>query len=151
MSGSVIQIEVIRLDVFSVIAFAVGEAEETLLQNRILAIPQSDGKTEELPVIADAGQAIFTPVIRSRSGLVVAEICPGVSIRAVVFANRSPLPLGQVRTPLSPWLTVGSGSFEPGGFGIDVHWDTSLCLWAVPADSSHPPSGIDLPPAAMGG
>jgi hypothetical protein len=97
-----IQVEVILFDILAVVAFAVGQAEESLLEDRITTIPQGQGKTEKLLVVADTSQAILAPVVGARAGLVMAEVAPGVFIRAVVLANRSPLPFAEVGTPFSP-------------------------------------------------
>src|SRR5215475_7609953 len=102
MGGRAIDVEVILFDILTVVAFAVRQAEQTLLEDRILAVPQTDAQAEPLLVIADPGKTILSPVIRTGSGLVVAEIVPGITIRAVVLAHRPPLPFAQVRPPLSP-------------------------------------------------
>src|SRR6266567_2866956 len=102
VSGGAIQIKVIFFDVFPMIALTVCEAEHPFLQNGILAVPHSQSEAQQLFVIADTGQAVFTPVIGSRSRLVVTKVAPGISILAVVLANRAPLALAKVRAPLLP-------------------------------------------------
>ena len=102
MRRRAVEVEVVFLDVLAVIAFAVGQAEQALLENRILAVPQGQREAEPLLVVGDAGQAVFAPAIGARAGLVVAEIIPGVAAFAVVLANRSPLPFAEVGAPLFP-------------------------------------------------
>ena len=97
-----IQVEVVLLDVLAVIALAVGQAEETLLEDRVRAVPERQGEAEPLLVIGDAGQAVFAPAVGARARLVVAEVVPGVAAFAVVLADRTPLALAEVRTPLLP-------------------------------------------------
>src|SRR5262249_30530124 len=58
-----VEIEIVFLDVLPVIALYVGQPEEALLQNGIVAVPQSERKAKELAVVADAGESIFAPVI----------------------------------------------------------------------------------------
>ena len=53
-------------------------------------------------VVAEAGDTIFTPTIGATARPVVTEVIPGSSIRTIVFANRSPLALAQVRSPEPP-------------------------------------------------
>jgi len=60
---SAIEVIVIFLDVLPVIALAIGQAEQSLLEDRVLAVPQGDSKTEPLVLVADPGEAILTPVI----------------------------------------------------------------------------------------
>jgi hypothetical protein len=49
--------------VLPVIAFAVGQAEQTLLEDRVLAVPERQGKAELLLIVGDAGQAILAPAV----------------------------------------------------------------------------------------
>ena len=74
--------------------------EEPLLQDRIVAIPEGQGKAELLLVVGDTSQTIFTPAIRAGAGLIMGEEVPGVTIFAVLLTHRSPLALGQIRSPL---------------------------------------------------
>jgi hypothetical protein len=97
-----VEVEVVLLDVLAVVALAVGEPEEALLEDGVLAVPQRERETEPLLVVGDPSQAVFTPAIRPRSGMIVGEEVPGVSVLAVILAHGSPLPLAQVRAPLLP-------------------------------------------------
>jgi len=77
-----------------VITLAVGQAEQTFLQYGIPAVPECSAKQR-------CCRSSLMPASPSRpngrraSGLVVAEIVPGVSILAVVFAHSAPLPLAE--------------------------------------------------------
>ena len=84
--GRAVEIEVVFLDILAVIAFAIGQAEESLLQDRVPAIPQSDREAELLFVIGDSGQTIFAPAVSAGTGLVMTEVVPRISVLAVVFA-----------------------------------------------------------------
>src|ERR1700750_2500092 len=108
MRGRTVEVEVVLLYVFSVVALAIRQAEQTFFENGVFAIPKGDAEAQQLHIVADAGETIFTPVIGARSGLVVSEIVPRISILAVIFANGSPLPLTQVGSPLSPGLFAGA-------------------------------------------
>ena len=44
----VVQVEIVLLDILAVVALAIGQAEETLLENRIGAVPQGQGEAELL-------------------------------------------------------------------------------------------------------
>src|SRR5277367_805036 len=96
MSRRAIQVEVILFDILTVVAFAVCQSKQALFEYWILAVPQRDAETQQLFFIADTGEAILTPVIRAGSCLIVSEIVPGISILAVVFANRAPLALAKI-------------------------------------------------------
>ena len=84
------------------IAFAVSQAEQPLLEDRVLAVPQCEGKTQPLVVVAQPGETVFAPVLGPRAGLVVGEIVPRIAVAAVILAHRAPLAFAEVRSPLLP-------------------------------------------------
>ena len=88
-----VEVEVILLDTFAMIAFAVGQPEQAFLKDRIFAIPQGQRETEALLVVGDAGQTIFSPALGARARLVMGEVIPGVAALAVVLAHGPPLTL----------------------------------------------------------
>jgi hypothetical protein len=77
-------------------------AEEPLLQDGILPIPEGQRETEVLFVIGDARDAVLAPAVSARAGLVVGKEIPGVTAFAIVLAHRSPLSLTEVGPPLLP-------------------------------------------------
>src|ERR1700761_155678 len=97
-----VEVEVVFFKVFAMVALAVRQTERTFFENGIFAIPQGHAETQQLLVIADPSKTILAPVIGARPGLVMSEVVPGISILAVIFANRTPLPLAQVGSPFSP-------------------------------------------------
>src|SRR4051812_21467815 len=99
------------------IAFAVGEPEQTFFQDGIPFIPEGQSKAQPLLVIADAAQAIFAPPVSPGAGLVMGEIVPRVAILAVVFADCAPLPLAQVRSPFFPRDSRVARVIQPFLFG----------------------------------
>ncbi|MNK95740.1 hypothetical protein D3C87_1159890 [compost metagenome] len=100
--GSRVEVEVVFLHVLAMVAFAVGQAEGALFQNRIAPVPQRQRKAQQLVVIADATQAVLAPAVSARPRLIMGEVIPGVAVVAVVFPDRPPLPLAQVRPPFFP-------------------------------------------------
>src|SRR5262245_10372769 len=121
MSGRTVEIEVVLLHVLPVITLAIGQPEQALFQNRVLAIPQRQGKAESLLVVGDPSQPVFAPTIRPGTGMVVGEIVPGVSIFAVIFTHRPPLTFTQIRPPCFPGLFAGAGCLEPLLFFVTEH------------------------------
>src|ERR1700761_8185151 len=89
---SAIEIEVVLLDILTVVAFAICQAKQALLKDRILPIPQRQRKAEPLLVIADPAESVFAPSIGPRTGLIMRQVIPRITIRAVILSNRSPLP-----------------------------------------------------------
>ena len=72
VSRCAIEVEVVLFHVLAMVAFAVGQPEEPLFQDRIFSVPHSYREAQYLVVIADSGQPILTPAIGPRSGLIVA-------------------------------------------------------------------------------
>src|ERR1700730_6601677 len=102
MRGCAVQIIVILLDIFPVVALFTGQAKEALLENGVATIPQCQGETDLLVVVADAAQTIFPPTKSPGARLVIRQIIPGCSIGAIVFPHRPPRPFAQIRPPLFP-------------------------------------------------
>src|SRR5437588_9801678 len=102
MRRGIVQVKVIFLYVFAVIAFAVRQAEEPLLENRVLAVPQCQREAEVLFIIGNTGDAVFTPAVGARAGLIVSKEIPGVTSWTIVFAYCPPLALTEVWSPLFP-------------------------------------------------
>src|SRR4029078_940779 len=100
-----------------VVPLGVGQAEQPLLEDRVVPVPQGHGEAEPLLVVGDAGQAVLAPPVGPRPGLVVAEVVPGVAALAVVLADGPPLPLAQVRPPLPPGDLLLAGLIEADVFG----------------------------------
>jgi len=99
VSRGTVEVEVILLDVLAMIAFAVGQPEHALLEDRVVAVPQRQRETQALPVVTDTGNAVLAPAVGARARLIVTEVIPGISVLAVVLADSAPLPLAQVRAP----------------------------------------------------
>ena len=100
--GVRVEVEVVFLYVLAVIALVAGQAENPFLQNGIALVPQRQRETDQLPPVADAGQAVFIPAVGSRAGVVVWQIVPCVAVGAVVFAHRTPGALAEVGPPTFP-------------------------------------------------
>src|SRR2546430_3744047 len=103
-----IEIEIIFFDVFSVIAFVAGEAKNTFFEDWVAAVPKGERETDHLMAIAEAGDAIFSPAICARTGMIVGKKFPCCPARTVIFADSAPLPLGEVRPPTLPIAISGS-------------------------------------------
>src|SRR5580704_2031366 len=102
MRRSGVEVVIMFLNVFAVISLTVREAEKPLFQNRILPIPEGQGQTEALMVVAQTANTIFAPTISTAARLVVSEIVPSGPVRTVILTNRSPLALAQIGAPPPP-------------------------------------------------
>ena len=125
-----IEVEVVLLHVLAVVALAVGQPEEPLLEDRILAVPQRQAEAEALLVVGDAGDAVFAPAVGAGAGVIVGEEVPGVARFAVVLAHRAPLAFAEIRPPLLPGGGSGAGFFQSSVF-LGRHGDL---LGSDPAD-----------------
>ena len=113
----VVEVVVILLDVLTVVSFVRREPEESLLENRVAAVPECRGEAEDLVAIANAGDAVFSPAVGLAARQVVAEEIPGVTVSAIVFAHGRPRPLGEVWAPASPRSDVVADLGESCVFG----------------------------------
>jgi hypothetical protein len=78
------------------------EAKEPFLQYWIVAIPKSEAETDRLPAIADAGEAVLIPPVRTRTSVVMRKIIPRTAIRRVIFSNGAPRTFREIRSPTFP-------------------------------------------------
>jgi hypothetical protein len=99
--GRGVKVEVALLDVLAVVALGVGQPEKPFLEDGIVAVPQTQRQAEPLLVIADSGQPVLAPPIRTGTGVIVGKRGPRVAA-AVVLAHCPPLPLAEIRPPLPP-------------------------------------------------
>jgi hypothetical protein len=97
-----VEIIVVFLDVFAMVAFLVGEAKKAFFEKRVALVPEGDRHAEILKPVAESGQAVFVPAINAAAGVVVGEVVPGVAAGAIVFADRAPGPLGEIGAPVFP-------------------------------------------------
>ena len=97
-----VEVEVVLLDVLAVVALAVGQSEQALLQDGVALVPERQREAQPLLVVGEAAEPVLAPPVGSRARLVVREVVPGVAVVAVVLADRAPLPLTEVRPPLLP-------------------------------------------------
>src|SRR5262249_40288213 len=94
--------EIILLDVLSVVALLICQAEHPLLEDGVLFIPERDGQANVLPVVTEAAQTVLVPAVGAAAGVVVGEVVPGVPVGAVVLAHGPPRALAQVGAPALP-------------------------------------------------
>src|SRR6185312_14751364 len=80
--------------------------------DRVTPVPQREPETEPLLDVAESGQAVLAPPVRSGSGVVVREVCPGLAVGAVVLPNGAPLPLADVRPPEVPVVRLAQSVFQ---------------------------------------
>ena len=81
----------------------------------------ASAKHKPLLVVADAGEAVFTPAIRAGAGLIVREVVPRISVGAVVLADRAPLSFAQVGPPALPRCLALARCLEPVSFNVSAH------------------------------
>ncbi len=85
-----VEMPVILLDVLAVIALVAGESKQTFFEYGVLSVPDRDRMTEMLIAIGYAGYTVFTPAIGLAARVVVREILPRRTVRAVILANGAP-------------------------------------------------------------
>src|SRR5262245_36696679 len=94
-----IEVVVILLDVFSVVAFGIAQTVQSLLQDWISPIPERECQAQSLFLVAESGQTVLAPSICSAPRLIVVQIAPGAPITGVVLADGAPLAFTDVGSP----------------------------------------------------
>src|SRR5262249_46598131 len=107
------------------IALDVGEPEQPFLQNRIAAVPQRDRKTQAAFAVGPAEETVFTPAVCAAACMVVGKVLPCLSIGRVIFADGSPLSLGEIWTPALPVFCAAAVLVESKGFSGNCHTSAS--------------------------
>ena len=79
-----VDVKVVLLDILAVVALAVGQAKQALLEDGVSTVPQREGKAQTLLLIANAGNAVLSPVIGPRARLIMVEVVPCVTALTVV-------------------------------------------------------------------
>src|SRR6266702_2186796 len=118
MGRGVVEKEVVFLHIFPVVALRVRQSEEPFLQDGVGFVPQGQGKTELLLIVAHPQQAVFAPAVSVREGLVMREEIPGSPAWRIILAHSSPLPFAEVGSPAVPRLPVLMRFLEPMLFRI---------------------------------
>src|SRR5579863_1597917 len=113
MRGRGVLVKVILLHIFAVIALVSSKAEEPFFEDGIAAIPKRQPKANQLMPVGDTTDTVFPPAVGARTCMIVREILPSRPTRAVVFAHRAPLPLGEIRAPALPVFLAVAVFFEP--------------------------------------
>ena len=80
MSGGGVQIVIELFAVFAVIAFAIGQPEQALLEDGITFVPQGEGEAKSLVMIGKSGDAILAPSVGATTGMVMGQIIPRVAV-----------------------------------------------------------------------
>src|SRR6185312_10756279 len=88
-----------------------------LLQDRIIAVPQREAEAQPLLDIAEPGEAVLPPPVGAGPGLLVGRVVPGVAVRAVVLADRAPLPLADIGPPPVPVTGLGQAVLQAAEAG----------------------------------
>src|SRR5215467_2267489 len=97
-----VEVVVVLLDVLPMIAFLVGQPEQSLFQDWIFAVPQRDCQAQPLFNVADPCESVVAPAIGAAACVIVRKVIPRVSVSGVILAHRSPLTLADVRRPQPP-------------------------------------------------
>src|SRR5258708_3390972 len=74
------------------------------------------GKEQALLVVNKTGEAVLSPMIGARPGLIMGEVIPRIAGLAVIFADGASLAFAEVRPPLPPWHPFLTRLSQPGLF-----------------------------------
>ena len=130
-----VEVPPVLLDVLAVVALRAGQAEHPLLEDRVDAVPQRQRQAPVLRLVAEPGHPVLVPPVHPGPGVVVREEVPGVAVGAVVLADRSPGPFGEVGTPVAPRLGAAVRVGQPALLGPVV--DSVLRISRVRHDGDY--------------
>src|SRR2546426_11384084 len=88
-----VEVEVIVLDVLAMVPLRAGEAENPLLENRVLLVPEREREAEPLVIVRDPEETDLSPAIGAGPRVVLWEVIPGSPMRRIVLPDRAPLAL----------------------------------------------------------
>jgi len=97
-----VEVPPVLLGVLAVVALVAREAEDPLLEDRVLPVPERERQAQVLIGVADPTEPVLAPAVHPRAGLVVRERGPGLAVVAVVLAHGPPCALAQVGAPTTP-------------------------------------------------
>src|SRR5262249_11167130 len=102
MARNGVEIPPILLDVLTMIRFRPGQSKRPFLKNRVAPVPQRQAQAQPLLHITDPGQPVLAPSVGPRPGMIMRQVAPRLPIAAVIFPDRPPLALAEVRPPQIP-------------------------------------------------
>src|SRR5262249_30192539 len=132
-----IQVPPVLLGVLAVVTLRSGQPEDPFLDDRVAAVPQAQSEAEDLPRVAQAGQAILVPPVGTRSRMIMRAVVPCRTVFAVVLTDSSPGPLGQVRPPRAPVLLARVRRDNPARLGGVVQRRRMRCHAPLYPESRH--------------
>mgnify|MGYP000340673580 CR=1 FL=1 len=126
-----IEIEVVLLAIFAVVALVAREAVEPLLQDVIALVPEREPEAEPALAIRDREQAVLAPAIGARMAVLEGEEGPCIAVRGVVLTHGAPLSSRHIGAPQPPRVVVTRRLTEALvliGRGSGVH-HFNLVIW----------------------
>ena len=104
MGGRGIEVVITFLHVLAVVALVSAEAEEALLEDRVVAVPQGGRETQAALAVGPALQAVLAPAVGAAARVVVGKGGPTVAVIRVILAHGAPLALAEEGPPAPPFL-----------------------------------------------
>src|SRR5207245_5583377 len=107
------------------------DAEQALLEDGVLGVPEGGGKDEDLVAVAEAGDAVLAPAVGLGAGQVVRQVGPGVAVGGIILTDGSPGTVGNVRPPAPPGVDVVGDLGEAAVF-LGRHGESGVRSGSVP-------------------
>ncbi len=119
-SGSAcVEVVVELLDVLAVVALLVGQPEQPLLQDRVVAVPERQAQAPAQLALAEPGDRRPRPSDRRGCAHGRAGRRPGVAVGAVILPHRAPLAVAEVRPPRLPGTVRAVGQQTAALDGVE--------------------------------
>src|SRR5688572_22756905 len=104
-----VEIIIIFLHIFAMIAFASRQPENSLFKNRVFAIPERERETDFLMAVGNSPNSVFIPAIGTAACVFVRKIIPSRAIGRIILTDSSPSAFAEVWSPAFPMLFPFSG------------------------------------------
>ena len=85
-----VEVKILFLHVFAVIALLARQAKEPFFQHRVLPIPKRERKAERLMPVGNPRNAVFAPAISFGARMFVRKVTPRIAVGRIIFAHCPP-------------------------------------------------------------
>jgi hypothetical protein len=118
-----VEVKVAFFDILAVVSLRPGKAEKPLFEDGIPAVPKRQREAHSPLAITNAEKPVLPPTVGAAAGMFVRKVAPHLAFLGVVFANRPPLSLREVRPPALPVLfSLGVLGEPPGLCVVCSYW-----------------------------
>ncbi len=76
VSGGGIQVVVVLFDIFTMVTLGAGQSKESLLEDRVFPVPETEREAEAALAVADTQETVLPPAVGTGTRVLVREVFP---------------------------------------------------------------------------